>query len=154
MPHLHNGESSAGTLRQSSIPGEQFAFREALIAGRAPAGQTNAAWRALRAQHLSDAYGIDRGECERDLLQQEERLAGFREHDWDRPLSSGNLGKVSFAITEAVAAVLRDEEDFVTLNGIDQWLGGAHLSESKPLWRWDELNQRRVQLAYSSRPAC
>src|SRR5260221_101704 len=79
--HIHNGESSAGTLRQSSIQGEQFAFREVLMVGPTPAGLSNDAWRTTRAQHLSDAYDIDVGQCERDLLHQEEVLASFQDHD-------------------------------------------------------------------------
>ena len=81
MLHIHNGESSAHTLSQSVIGGEQFAFRDALIAGPTPGGLTSEDWRRIRAQHLSDAYGVDNQECKRDLLEQEETLASFPDHE-------------------------------------------------------------------------
>ena len=43
-----------------------------------------------------------------------------------------------FEITEAGKAVVRAETDFVALNGIENWLGGVHLSGKTNLWRWDE----------------
>jgi len=81
MLHIHNGESSAHTLGKSEIGGEQFAFREALIAGPTPGGLTSEDWRRVRSQHLSDAYGVDSQECERDLLLQERTLASFPDHE-------------------------------------------------------------------------
>jgi len=42
------------------------------------------------------------------------------------------------ALTEAGDAILRASADFVAINGIDQWLGGVHLSGAKASWRWDE----------------
>src|SRR4029078_586425 len=74
MLHLHNGDSSANTARHSSLSGEHFAFREALIDGPTPAGLSRDDWRRLRAQHLADSCGVDVGECERGLLAQEELL--------------------------------------------------------------------------------
>ena len=47
----------------------------------------------------------------------------------------------TFEITERGKAVLNGEEDFVRLNGIDQWLGGVHLEGNEAEWRWDELAQ-------------
>ena len=81
MLHILNGESSAHTLGKSEIGGEQFAFRDALIAGPTPARLTGEDWRKIRAQHLSDAYGVDNNECERDLLLQEKTLASFPDHE-------------------------------------------------------------------------
>ena len=40
-------------------------------------------------------------------------------------------------LTEAGAAVLRGEADYVELNGIDRWLGGVYLYGTKAAWRWD-----------------
>jgi hypothetical protein len=53
--------------------------------------------------------------------------------------------KASFALTEAGRAVLNGESDFIALNGIDQWLGGVRLRPEN-LWRWDEQNQKMIQL--------
>jgi len=55
-----------------------------------------------------------------------------------------------FQITAAGGAVLADEADFITLNGIDEWLGGVHLHDPENLWRWDEAAQR---LRFSYGPA-
>ena len=81
MLHIHGGESAANTARQSTIPGEHFGWREALISGPAPSGVVGAEWCKLRARHLSDYYGVDRQKCEADLLSQDETLTTFSEHD-------------------------------------------------------------------------
>jgi hypothetical protein len=44
----------------------------------------------------------------------------------------------SFEITEYGKAVLAGEADFISSNGIDQWLGGVHLKGSEAGWRWEE----------------
>src|ERR1044072_5553833 len=41
-------------------------------------------------------------------------------------------------ITRLGESVLDGEADFVTLNGIDLWLGGAYLHGGEGLWRWNE----------------
>jgi hypothetical protein len=81
MLHLHNGDSSADTAKQSTLAGEHFAWRESLITGPTPAGLSGDDWRRVRAAHLSEGYGEDKHECERGLLKQEEKLASFSEHD-------------------------------------------------------------------------
>jgi hypothetical protein len=81
MLHIHNGDCSAQIARQSSLPGEHFAWRESLITGPTPAGLLADDWGKLRAQHLSESYGVDLQECERDLLTQEEELKTFSEHE-------------------------------------------------------------------------
>jgi hypothetical protein len=81
MLHIHNGDSSANTAKQSSFPGEHVAWRESLITGPTPAGVVGNEWRSVRAQHLSEAYGVDLQECERGLLDQEKKLSSFAEHE-------------------------------------------------------------------------
>jgi hypothetical protein len=81
MLHIHNGDSSADTAKQSSLAGEHFAFRESLITGPTPSGLSGNEWRSLRAAHLSESYGANAVECERGLLRQEEKLASFSEHE-------------------------------------------------------------------------
>jgi hypothetical protein len=81
MLHIHNGDSSANTAKQSSLPGEQFAGREALIDGPNPAGLEGAEWRMVRAQYLSEAYGVDVNDCRQKLLEQENKLASFSDHE-------------------------------------------------------------------------
>jgi hypothetical protein len=81
MLHIHNGDSAADTARQSGLAGEHFAWRESLITGPTPGGLSDDDWRSLRAQHLSESYGIDLQECEQNLLSQEQALSSFSEHD-------------------------------------------------------------------------
>jgi hypothetical protein len=81
MLHIHDGESSAQTSRESTIPGRHFGWREALISGPAPSDVSPAQWRQIRAKHLSDYYGVDRLKAAEDLLRQEEVLASFAEYE-------------------------------------------------------------------------
>ena len=81
MFHIHNGDCSANIARKSTIPGEHLAWREALIEGPTPAGVTGEQWRSLRAQHLTEFYGVDLGEAESRLRAQEEKLASYAEHN-------------------------------------------------------------------------
>lgn len=80
MLHIHNGDSAANTAKQTSLPGEHVAFRESLITGPT-SSEVGTDWRALRARHLSSAYGVDQNKCAQDLKAQEEKLTTFREHD-------------------------------------------------------------------------
>ena len=62
------------------------------------------------------------------------RLAGAR-----RPLlDSVNAG---FATTDFGRQVYEGKEDHVRANGINRWLGGVHLCEGAPVWRWDEAER-------------
>ena len=81
MLHIHNGDCSANTAIHSSVQGEHFAWREELIEGPTPSGHDGASWRSIRAQHLSRSYALDLDECERGLLDQENKLASFQEHE-------------------------------------------------------------------------
>jgi hypothetical protein len=79
--HILNGESLAYTLAETNVPGERFAFRDVLINGPAPAGLSDDEWRAIRAQHLSEAYGVPPAECESGFSLQQKTLASAIEHD-------------------------------------------------------------------------
>ena len=81
MLHIHNGDCSANVAKQSTIPGEHFAWREALIDGPAPANVSEAEWRKVRASHLREFYGVDPNESENGLRLQEDKLASYSEHD-------------------------------------------------------------------------
>ena len=48
-------------------------------------------------------------------------------------------------ITDAGKAVLNGEADALSLNGIDEWLGGVHLVGDTNIWRWDEVKGRLVR---------
>lgn len=81
MLHIHNGDSSALTLKKSDLPGEHFAFREALIDGPTPFHVAGEEWRKLRAHHLADFYDIEVDKTETELFTQEQKLSSFSEHD-------------------------------------------------------------------------
>ena len=46
-----------------------------------------------------------------------------------------------FSLTETGDKVLRGQADFVRLNGLNRWLGGAHLNSEEKIWRWDEAQK-------------
>lgn len=79
--HIHNGDASAGVAKQSSIPGEHFAWREALIDGPAPVAANEQEWRRVRTRHLSETYGVETAECERESIAQEKKLASFADYE-------------------------------------------------------------------------
>jgi hypothetical protein len=41
-------------------------------------------------------------------------------------------------MTDTGHRVLAGSADHITLNGIDRWIGGVHLSGHQVPWRWDE----------------
>ena len=79
--HIHNGDAAAEVAKQSSIPGEHFAWREALIDGPAPVTANEEEWRRVRARHLSEAYGVELAECEKESIVQEKKLASFTDYE-------------------------------------------------------------------------
>jgi hypothetical protein len=81
MLHIHNGDASADTARKTDLPGEHFAFRESLITGPTPADLDPPDWRQVRARHLSESYDVEIETCERQLLEQERKLAAISNHD-------------------------------------------------------------------------
>ncbi len=81
MLHILDGDSSANTLRQSSVEGDIISCREALVAGPAPASVEGEEWLQVRARHLSSYYGVPLSECEQGLRDQEIALASYPEHD-------------------------------------------------------------------------
>jgi hypothetical protein len=81
MLHIHNGDASAEVARQSTLRGEHFAWREALIDGPTPVGVSGEEWRRLRARHVAEFYEVNADETERELLSQEQKLASHADHD-------------------------------------------------------------------------
>ena len=76
MLHILNGESTEAILAQTAIRGDRFSFRDALIAGPAPA-VNGSKWRRLRAEHLANAYGVAVDKCEGELTRQQEVFESF-----------------------------------------------------------------------------
>src|SRR5438093_1544490 len=81
MLHIHNGDSSANTLREFGLPGEHFAFQQVLMAGPTPRSLSQEEWRETRAKYLSEAYDLNFEECRSNLVKQEATLRKFTDHD-------------------------------------------------------------------------
>jgi len=81
MLHILNGASVEKTLQESTVPGDFFSFRDALITGPAPAELQTDDWCRIRAAHLADSYGVDQSNCESGLRQQSATLATAINHD-------------------------------------------------------------------------
>jgi hypothetical protein len=81
MLHIHNGESTANTMREFGFPGEHFAFQEVLLAGPTPRGLSREDWRETRAKYLSEAYDLSFEESRSNLVKQEAALGRFTDHD-------------------------------------------------------------------------
>jgi hypothetical protein len=81
MLHLHNGDSAADSARQTSLPGEHVAWRESLITGPTPSGLSDGEWLDVRSRHLAEAYGVDPSQCRNDLLNQQQILESFADHE-------------------------------------------------------------------------
>ena len=77
MIHVHCGDSSAATLRQSGIPGDVIVWTELLVDGPTPGGVAADEWRRLRARFLSDSTRgvLSFDDCRRRLATQDEALA-------------------------------------------------------------------------------
>jgi hypothetical protein len=53
MLHIHCGDSSAGTLRESGVPGEVLVWHDPVSDGPTPAGLPKDAWLDLRAEYIA-----------------------------------------------------------------------------------------------------
>ncbi len=80
MLHILNGESTEAVLAQTAVSGQRFSFRDALIAGPAPA-VNGTDWRRIRAAHLAEAYGVEVEKCENDFARQQQIFESFNDHE-------------------------------------------------------------------------
>ncbi len=81
MLHILNGKSLEETMRQSSVKGNLFSFRDALISGPVTNSREKESWCTTRARHLSETYEVEFEECERSLIEQEKALQSYANHD-------------------------------------------------------------------------
>jgi hypothetical protein len=81
----------------------------------------------------------------RRLAEAAEPLLAFENGHKPDAMNGPELLKTSFKLTDTGQAVLRGDEDFVRLNGIDQWLGGVHLYGKEAAWRWHESRKKLVK---------
>ena len=56
MLHITDGESVAGTLRESEIPGDVSTYGDLMYEGPAPGGLDAEAWRDTRARFMAEAW--------------------------------------------------------------------------------------------------
>src|SRR2546423_4073462 len=68
MLHIHNGDSTANTMRDAEFPGEHLAFREALALGPTPQTATQSEWLDVRASYLAAGSGSDAESIRADLM--------------------------------------------------------------------------------------
>src|SRR5271163_4609050 len=79
--HITDGESVAGTLRQSTVPGEVRIFGDLMYEGPAPAGLSDAEWWDRRAQSLSQIGVLTRAEARHAVRAYEDSLHAIPNHD-------------------------------------------------------------------------
>ena len=68
---------------------------------------------------------------------------------FDGPHRDHRFNVSQIEVTDTGRAVLAGKADHITLNGVDRWIGGVHLSGHRVPWRWDErtsaiLSQREL----------
>lgn len=95
MLHVTDGESVAGTLRESAIPGNVSIYGDLMFEGPAPAGLNTETWRETRARFMADAGFSTLEETRQYLKGCEDTLAAFSQHDevviWLDPRLSDQL---------------------------------------------------------------
>jgi RNA polymerase sigma factor (sigma-70 family) len=81
MLHITDGESVAGTLRESSIPGVVSIYGDLMCEGPAPTGLDVEAWIETRARFIADFHDKTLDEAREYVKGCEGTLAAFSEYD-------------------------------------------------------------------------
>src|SRR5436190_12044136 len=81
MLHVTDGESVAGTLRESGIPGVVSTYGDLMYEGPAPAGLDAEAWSETRARFIADCHSMPLQKARKYVKACEETLAAFPQHD-------------------------------------------------------------------------
>ena len=81
MLHITDGESVAGTLRESTIPGVVLTYGDLMYEGPAPIGLDDQAWFDIRAHFIADAGYATLEDARQYLKACENTLAAFPQHD-------------------------------------------------------------------------
>lgn len=77
------------------------------------------------------------------LLQAEHPAIELKEEYHEERVEPGVKRQVStthLLITDLGKRLLRNEDDWIQLNGIDRWIGGVHLNNGN-IWRWDNSHR-------------
>jgi hypothetical protein len=78
MINIHSGDVMAIAARRAGVPGEHFAFREALVVGPIPKEEK---WIEERAKFLSDRYGEELLRASNAVFQQQQALTAAASQD-------------------------------------------------------------------------
>src|SRR5580704_6192476 len=81
MLHITDGESVAGTLRESGIPGVVSTYGDLMYEGPAPAGLDDQAWLETRARFIAEAGYATPEEARQYMQACQSALAAFSQHD-------------------------------------------------------------------------
>ena len=81
MLHVTDGESVAGTLRESGVPGDVSIYGDLMCEGPAPAGLDAEAWREIRARFIAGARYATLEEARQYIRGCQDTLASFSQHD-------------------------------------------------------------------------
>jgi hypothetical protein len=79
--HITDGESVAGTLRESDVPGDVGIYGDLMYEGPTPAGLSIEGWREVRAQFHAESRGLTLEEARRYLRACEETLIAVSRHN-------------------------------------------------------------------------
>lgn len=81
MLHITDGESVAGTLRESTVPGTVSVYGDLMFEGPAPAGLDTDAWCEARARFMADSDYASLEEAREYLRSCQNVLAAFSQHE-------------------------------------------------------------------------
>jgi hypothetical protein len=81
MLHITDGESVAGTLRESAIPGDVSTYGDLMYEGPAPAGLDAEAWLDTRARFMPEAGYATPQEAREYLKACDDTLRAFSQHE-------------------------------------------------------------------------
>jgi hypothetical protein len=81
MLHITDGESVAGTLRESAVPGEVKTYGDLMYEGPAPAGLDVQAWIDTRARFMAESGYATLDEARQYLQACENTLNAFSQHE-------------------------------------------------------------------------
>jgi len=79
--HITNGDSAAGSLRQSALPGDVSIWADVLYEGPVPAGNDDDRWRQARATYLADGNPAQYEEALHAIHEWEDAVDRAHEYD-------------------------------------------------------------------------
>src|SRR5436305_10862029 len=79
--HVTNGDSAAGTLRESAVGGTVTVTADVLHEGPTPGGLAPERWRKVRARYLAESGYADYDSCLAGLTRWDRTLEDFRHYD-------------------------------------------------------------------------